>query len=189
MKKRKDQLIVLSVVCCLFSGFFSGCGYTTRSAISGEFRTVYIAPFVNKIDITKESDVGSQYKVYRPLLETDITREVNHKFLWDGNLKPVSSEKADLTLKGELVEFVRDPVRYDDNEEVEEYRLNLRVNLTLWDNRKDKLVWEEKNFTGDTTYFTSFHPVVSERITESQAITNAITDLARRIVERTVEEW
>jgi hypothetical protein len=123
------------------------------------------------------------------MLESEVTRAVNNKFLFDGNLKPAKQELADVVLKGELVEFRRDPLRYTENNEVAEYRINVVVNINLWDNRENKLIWEENNFTGDTTYFTSYYSVASERKEESVAVTDAINDLARRIVERAVEQW
>jgi len=179
------KLLIFGVGLATSSLQLAGCGYTTRSMISNKFRTIYIASFVNKIDITKETDVGNKYKIYRPYLETDITRAVINKFLLDGNLKIAKEEAADLILRGELVEFRKDPLRYSDSDEVEEYRVNLVVNLTLWDNKDDKLVWEEKNFTADTTYFTTGSSAKSE----ATAINDAVTDLAKRIVERTVEQW
>jgi len=163
----------------------SGCGYTTRSMISTEFRTIYVRPFVNKIDITTETDTASKYKIYKPLLETDITKSVINKFLFDGNLRLVKTESADLVLKGELVGFHRDPLRYTESDEVEEYRLNLVVNISLWNNKKNKIIWEENNFTGNATYFTTGQAAKSEET----AINDAINDLARRIVEHTVEQW
>lgn len=167
----------------------AGCGYTTRSMISNKYRTIYIQPFINKIDITQETDVAAKYKIYRPGLETDITKSVVNKFLLDGNLKPANLESADLTLKSELVEFRKDPLRYSDSDEVEEYRVNLVVNISLWNNKENRLVWEENNFTGDTTYFTNFATGGAVIKSEAQAINDAIGDLVRRIVERVVEEW
>lgn len=187
-KSVKQILMVLAISHLPFAIW--GCGYTTRSMISSKFKTIYIKPFVNKIDITFETDAGNKYKIYKPMLETDITKSVVNKFLWDGNLRPIQKESADLILKGELVEFRRDPLRYTDSDEVEEYRVNLIVNISLWDNRENKLLWEENNFTGDYTYFTSYAtaPSITTK-TDAQAITEATTDLARRIVERTVEVW
>jgi len=188
-QKQITQIIVLSTLYSLLSTL-SGCGYTTRSMVSSKFKTIYITPFANKIDITKETDTADKYKVYKPLLETDITRTVINRFLWDGNLKPVQKEVADLVLKGELIEFRRDPVRYtQDGNEVEEYRLNLVVNISLWNNKEEKLIWEQNGFTGDTTYFTTFSPITTSRKSEDVAIKDALDDLGRRIVERTVEEW
>ncbi|MDD4899123.1 MAG: hypothetical protein PHG68_00820, partial [Candidatus Omnitrophica bacterium] len=68
-------------------------------------------------------------------------------------------------------------------------RVNVRVNMTLWDNRANMLLWQESNFTGYADYYTSFYPVASERKDESVAVTQALDDLARRVVERAVEEW
>jgi hypothetical protein len=174
-------------MCLVF--LIAGCGYSTRSIISNKYKTICIIPFVNKIDITNQLDTASKYKVYKPLLDTDITKEVSSRFLKDGNLKIAPKESADLILKGEVVDFVRDPLRYTDDNDVQEYRLNIRVNISLWNNRDNKLIWEENNFTGEATYFTSYYPVASQRISESTAINNAILDLARRIVDRTIEEW
>ena len=123
------------------------------------------------------------------MLETEVTRAVNNKFLFDGNLKPTDKDSADLALKGDLIDFRRDPLRYTENDEVAEYRINIVVNISLWDNRENKEIWQENGFTGDTSYFTSYYSVASERKEESVAVTDAINDLARRIVERAVEQW
>ena len=71
------------------------------------------------------------------------------------------------------------------NEDVEEYRITISVSLTLWDFAEDKAVWTESSFSGDTTYFTT-GPLAKS---EGTAVEDAIKDLARRIVERTVENW
>ncbi|MDD4939014.1 MAG: LPS assembly lipoprotein LptE [Candidatus Omnitrophica bacterium] len=172
----------------LISAMITGCGYTTRSAISNKYTTIYIAPFLNKIDITREAGSGYKYRIYRPMLESDITRKVTNKFLFDGNLRPVKTENADLVLKGELVEFRRDPLRYTENDEVEEYRINILVNLALWDKKEDMLVWQENSFTGDFTYFTDSTTAGTPK-SEDVAVNDALDELARRIVERTVEQW
>ncbi|MDD5155115.1 MAG: LptE family protein [Candidatus Omnitrophica bacterium] len=163
----------------------AGCGYTTRSMIAGKYRTIYVTPFINKIDITSDVYTSNRYKIYRPLIESDVTRAVVNKYLFDGNLKPTDKDWADVVLKGELISFNPDPVRYTDNDNVAEYRINIVVNISLWDNRNNKLIWQENGFTGDSTYFTSGQFAQSE----DSAVTNAINDLARRIVERTVEQW
>jgi len=184
-KKQVTHIVILSTIYYLLSTVLTGCGYTTRSMISDKFRTIYVTPFVNKVDITNESYTENKYRIYRPTLETDITKSVTNKFLFDGNLKPVKEQNADLILKGELMEFRRDPLRYDSNDNVTEYRLNLVVNISLWDRKADRLVWEENGFTGNTSYFTTGTQAKSE----ATAVNDALTDLARRIVERTVEQW
>jgi hypothetical protein len=168
----------------------SGCGYTTRSAICEHYRTVYVQPFVNKINITGEADAASKYKINKPMVETDVTRAVVSKFLLDGNLRPVKEGEADLILKGEVVEFRQDALRYTENDDVEEYRLNIIVNISMWNAKENRLLWEEKGFTGYDDYFTTYASSSAvDKKTMYEATPGAIDDLARRIVERTVEEW
>lgn len=163
----------------------SGCGYTTRSLLPPNFKTIYVSSFVNGIKISAEQSNYRMYRGYRPGMETDLTRKVIDDYLFDGNLSIVSEDAADLILKGELTDFKRDPVRYDSNDNVEEYRIKLIVDLELIDAKNKKTVWKEKSFAGETTYRTGG----SLSKSEDAAVNDAIDDLARRIVERTVEAW
>lgn len=179
--KRINSLIVL--FCLLVN--LAGCGYTTRSLLHSQYKTIYITQFNNKIDITKDGDSFTTHKIYRPMLETDITKSTINRYLFDGNLRPSKNESADLVLKGDLVEFRRDAVRYNNSDDVEEYRISISVDISLWDKKEDKLIWQEKHFTGDSTYFT----VGINAKSEATAVNDALNDLSRRIVERTVEQW
>ncbi len=90
---------------------------------------------------------------------------------------------AEWILRGELINYRKDPLRYtgtDDND-VAEYRVNLTVKLKLYTDRGETLLWEVDNFTGDATYFI--------QQSESAAITKAVEDLARRIVNRVIDVW
>jgi len=184
MKNKLSFFLFLTTICCLLATGLTGCGYTTRSMLYGKYKTIYIAPFLNKVDITQESYSANKYRIYRPMLETDITKKVINRYLFDGNLKPAKESLADLVLKGELIEYRKDPLSYDSNvENVTEYRVNIYVNLSLWDQKENKLLWQENNFNGNYSY------LVSSASGEATAVTNAVEDLARRIVERTVEQW
>ena len=189
-RNRTGLFLSLTTIFYLFTTLLSGCGYTTRSMLSGKYRTIYITPFLNKVDITQEGYSANKYRIYRPMLETDITRRVINRYLFDGNLKPAKEDLADLVLKGELVEYRKDPLSYtSDNNDVTEYRINIYVNLSLWDKKENKLLWEENRFNGNYSFFTSFASGNVAQISEDTAVNNAIEDLSRRIVERTVEQW
>jgi len=164
----------------------SGCGYTTRSQITEKYKTIYIRQFQNNIDITAESSAARKLKTNYPAIETDITQAVIDRFIWDGDIRPSREEDADLILKGIVTEFRRDSLRYvRTTEEVEEYRITLVVNLSLIDKKENKMLWQENNLVGDTSYFTE--GLMAEP--EQQAIQKAVEDIARRIVERVVEDW
>ena len=191
MKNKISFFVVFAVALFLLVSVFSGCGYTTRSMLYGKYNTIYVAPFLNKVDVTQEAYSASKYRIYRPMLETDITRKVINRYFFDGNLKLTKEPDADLVLKGELIEYRKDPLSYTANtENVTEYRINIYVNLSLWDTKENKLLWQENNFNGNYSYLTSYNANSSAiEVPEATAVNYAIDDLSRRIVERTVEQW
>jgi Lipopolysaccharide-assembly len=190
MKKRSNLFFLISLGFLLTAGL-TGCNYTTRSMLYGNYATIYVAPFANKVDITQEAFSANKYRIYRPRLETDITQKVINRYLFDGNLRPAKEETADLILKGELIEYRKDPLSYTTStENVTEYRINIYVNLSLWDAKTNKLLWQENNFNGNYSFFTAENAnSASVKVPEAIAVNNAVDDLARRIVERTVEQW
>ena len=173
---------LLAAGCCLLA---AGCGYTARPGLASYLKTVYVKPFVNRIDLTQLASDYQQYPMYRHGLEIEITKAIMNRFQFTGLLRPTQSEQADSRLEGELVEFRRDALRFSASQQVEEWRLNLVVNLRFYDLHNNQLMWEEGRFTGDTTYFATGANAESE----SAAINRAVQDLARRIIERTVENW
>jgi len=173
---------LLSAVCCLL---VFGCGYTTRPGLATHLRTIYVKPFVNKIDLTVLPTNQQQFPVYRHGMEVDLTNAVINRYQFTGLLRPASAERADCRLEGELLEFRRDALRYDASRAVEEWRLNIVVNLKFVDQTTNTVLWEEQGFTGDTTYFA----LGANAESETSALSRARTDLARRIVERSVESW
>ena len=94
MKKRINLFLFLATICFLLTIGLTGCGYTTRSMLYGKYNTIHVAPFLNKVDITNESFSANKYRIYRPMLETDITKKVINRYLFDGNLKPAKEAAA-----------------------------------------------------------------------------------------------
>ena len=183
MKEYLRNLIIASLI---FITFIPGCGYTTRSLLPSNFKSIYVENFKNSINVSAEQTNLRMYRGYRPGMEVDLTKAVKDRYLFDGNLKIANEgDGADLVLKANLVDFKRDALRYDTNDNVEEYRIKLIVNMELTDAKAGKTVWKEKGFAGETTYTTRG----SSARSESAAVNDAILDLARRIVERTVEAW
>ena len=179
---RSVFLLRLTASCFLLT---SGCGYTTRPGLASYLKTIYVEPFTNAIDITQLSPGRNELPFYRPGMEVDITNAVVRRFQFTGLLRPAGPDRADARLEGDLIAFRRDALRYDASQQVEEWRLNVVVNLRFIDQRTQSVTWEEENFTGDTTYFA----LGANAESEAKALDRALNDLARRIVERTVENW
>jgi len=159
----------------------SGCGYSTKSTLPSSIKTIHVEPFKNSINYTDET----VRNVYLPLLEVDARNAVINRFLFNGTLKIAPPETADLILKGNLVGFSRSALRYTEDEDIEEYRIYVAVTFELYNQNADKVDWIESGFTGNASYFLTGPDASSEE----SAIDEALIDLARRIVERTVEDW
>ena len=177
---KKNSFFIILVFVILY-----GCGYTTRSILPSGEPSLCVDNFVNKIDITAEVTEKKVYYAYSPGMEANITRKVIDKFILDGNFELKGMKKAGLLLKGQLTDFRREPLRYDANDNVIEYRLSVIVDIELHNLKEGKIVWREKDFAGESTYRTTGQFTKSE----NTALEEAISDLARRIVERTVENW
>ena len=182
MRERRCSAVLFA---CLLMCVMSGCGYTTRVYI-GPYKTMYVAPFKNSINIASAKSEFANYTSYYPLLESTITRKVVERFIFDGNVKVAKEENADAIIKGELVGYNRSALTYaQNNEDVTEYRLTLTINLELYNNKTKKAIWRKDGFSANTTYFTTGAQAISEKT----ALDNAIVDLARRIVESVTEAW
>ena len=59
MKKEYLMKIAVMLLVTIFS--IAGCGYTTRSLLPSQFKTIYVENFVNKIKVTAESSDERMY--------------------------------------------------------------------------------------------------------------------------------
>ena len=177
---KKNLFFIIGIFVILY-----GCGYTARSVLPGGESLLHVDNFVNKIDITTEVTEEKIYYAYKPGMEADITRKVIDRFILDGNFQLKGLKKTQFLLKGQLTDFRREPLRYDASDNVIEYRLSVVVDIEFYDLKEGKIVWREKDFAGESTYRTTGQFTKSENV----AMEEAISDLARRIVERAVENW
>lgn len=170
---RFSWLFVLTSFCIL-----SGCGYTQQTHLPGDIKTVAVPTFKNEIPPKDQF-------AYRPGLETELTNAIRDRFIFDGNLKVVEESKADAILKGSVISYEQEALRFDRLESVNEYRLFLVVKFKLIDRRTKKVLIEEPNFSGRTEFFVSRSPNSTRRTSAN----SASSDLARSLVDRIVEEW
>ena len=166
----------------LFLGLFlslqSACGYTRKAVLPNGIQTIHVETFQNKIPL------GRVY-AYEPGLEIKITNAVIRRLHVDGNLKVVPRETADAILEGDLVGFDQEGVRFTGLERIEEYRLYVVTALRLKDRKTGQVIWEEPNFSGDSSYFVQG----SRATSRNEAADKAMDRLARNVVDRIVEDW
>ncbi|MCM8781607.1 MAG: LPS assembly lipoprotein LptE [Candidatus Omnitrophica bacterium] len=184
MKGLRFNSLLFTVYCLLFTVY--GCGYTTKSLLPSYIKTVYVENFKNSIDITAEVSNKKPYSLYKPGLETEITKAIIDRFIYDGNLKVVKNrDEADAILNGELIEYVKEPLRYDTNDNVIEYKVRVVVSAQFLDKRENKVIWQAASFSGEASQRTQGSLEKSEETAKDEAI----ADVARRILEKTIEVW
>ena len=155
-----------------------GCGYTQDVKLPNDIKTITVETFKNEIPPQEQF-------AYRPGLEIDLRNALVERFLQDGNLKVVDESQADAILKGSIIAYEQEGLRFDNLESIEEYRLFLVVKFQLIDRRTNKVIINEPNFSGRAEFFVNRNPANNRRTSA-----NAATfDLARSLVDRIVEEW
>ena len=170
---RKIGILSLVVVMAL-----SGCGYTRKTVLPRNVKTIYVETVKNKLDAQK-------IYAYQPGLEMDITNAVIQRLQQDGSLRVVEQKKADCILKTDLVSLEQEGLRFTSLEGVAQYRLFIVVRLRLVDAKTGDLIWEEPNFSGSTEYYVT--TVTS--IGQQKAAVDAVHRLAYNIVDRITEDW
>ncbi len=156
----------------------AGCGYTQRSVLPGGIRSIHVAVFKNAIP-------ADRIYTYRPGLEMELTNAISRRFNFDGNLKVTSKDKADALLEGAIISYEQEPLRYTTADRPLENRLHLVADIKLVNLKTGQVMWHESNFSGSAIYEVN-DEIGTRRVT---AATDAVTELARNIVDRVVEDW
>jgi outer membrane lipopolysaccharide assembly protein LptE/RlpB len=170
------KLLVLSLI------LLCACGYTTRGFVYSSDK-IFIAPSVNKINITSENRRYSNFTVYPILLEQRLTNKIINRFNVDGHLKVVSKAENALKLTSEITAYTKEAMRYDASEDVKEQRLRLHVKIKVF-NPEGGII-KEKDVVGETSFFLTGPNSVSETTAQG----DLVDDTSRRILEAVVEEW
>lgn len=158
-------------LCSVLLGLLGGCGYTFQSVLPRNIQSIAVTPFENQ--------------TFEPGLEIDFNKKLTDRILFEKIARLTDDARSEAILKGTLLEYQREPLRYTEAEEVQEYRLKLAVGVMLEDSKTGEILWREDRFTGETTFFTSGSLVKSE----SAARDELFDDLARRLVGRLAEGW
>jgi len=154
----------------------AGCGemggYQSKPLIlPPHIRTIAVRPVVNKTQF-----IG---------LEEKLTLRVSEEFLRDGRLPLINNEnQADGVVVGEIVRYIREPISYDSNHVVEEFKLWVVINLRFIDRINKAVAWEEPRLEHTYRYFVETRP---GGITEEEARLQLWDLFARDIVKRTIE--
>jgi hypothetical protein len=156
----------------------SSCGYrfTPIGGIIPEgARTIAILAFLNGTN--------------EPYVDVEVTKAVVEEFAVDGRLKVVSSESADLVLKGSVTKFVTTPSGYTTDNYVQSYTVSISVNVSVEDMKTSEIIWQE---AGLGSVFVTSYPVTpgditATKIAKNAALQNISRDVASTLRSRLLE--
>ncbi len=167
------------IIAVLFFNF--GCGYSFR-ALRLDAKTIFIAPIKNNLSIADRYSNLNELQRYYPNLETKVREKLINRFLFDGQLKPVSTiSNADLELEVVLRSFLKEPVSYDNSNNVIRWRISIGCDVKLKKSSPNTTV------SSATVYGEYLYTANTE--SEDVAIDKAVDDLSKRIVDWIVAGW
>jgi len=151
-----------------------GCGKQPASVLPTSIKKIAVSNFAN---------TTVHYGI-----EDKLTTKVVDEFLRDGRLEVVKPEQADALLTGTIVRYSLEPVSYDAQSVIEQYKLYIGVDVTFKDQNLNAVLWTESNIHEDYTYYVTAK--AGQLVESENDAQEAVTDLlSRDIVRRTVVGW
>jgi len=154
----------------------AGCGYHLvgyGSSLPAHIKTIAIPTF-------KNSSI-------EPSIHLDATDSIRRAFISDGRLKLIDVKRADLIIKGTLINYQLQPVSFSAQDTVDEYIIRLGVQIEAYDRIKKRiLVKQEFNTQWDYRVTSS---VIDSESAKNSALIEAYNDLADRLVSIIIEQF
>jgi len=162
MKQTPVTLILFLTIIC------AGCGvYTFNPKGKSDIQNIAIEPFENK---TGEFGLADR-----------ITEIVIDAFIADGTMKIVPADNADVYLTGVLTRYERVPHKFDENDQVEEYKILMDFEIVLKNSKDDSEKWRQR-LTQEGIYN-------ANEETEEDGQKRAGQRLVEAIINKTTKSW
>ncbi|MGD8717842.1 MAG: LptE family protein [Candidatus Zixiibacteriota bacterium] len=149
------------------------CGpYTFNPNLPGHIKSVAIPLFKNP-------------RTFKYGAERVLTDAVINEFVADGSLDVAGENVADSKLTVEIVNYKKEALSYDVQEVVKEYNLAVVISATFTDLTTNQVLWQEPSLYESVSYYA----VGGRAETEDEALDRLAEELARKIVNRTLQGW
>lgn len=162
------HFIVLLSILCLY-----GCGYKPFTPLRSEnIRDIYIPTFKNS--------------TYYAGISAAVTDTLRREIILDGTFNLEDKENAQAILTGEVTDYRRTPLIYNEEENIIGGNLTIEITARFVSLPERKILWEEEFTENESVnYFLAGNLAKTE-----EEVTEWVADkIARRIVERITEHW
>jgi outer membrane lipopolysaccharide assembly protein LptE/RlpB len=165
MVLRRERFLAAAIILALSS---LGCGvYSFSGSMRSGMKSIAVPVFENK---------SVEYGIAE-----ELTAGVVDRFVSDNTLKVVPRAKADVVLEATIQSYERVAYTYDENDQVQEYKVNISVAARLAKS-DGEVVWEDGSLTAFGIY-------KADAETEDEGKSRAIEKIAEDMVNRTVRDW
>ncbi len=166
--KNKTSIAYL-VFSLLFIISIGGCGYSSKSLLRSNVRSIYIPIFDNDT-------------FYRGF-EFDLTEAIRDQILLRTRLDIVDKDEADSVLFGKISAVNENMLIGDTSDNIVESRITISAEVRWIDKRTGRTIIERKNIKMPAEF------IVRRNETLSSSSKTAFVKLAQRIVDVMEEEW
>ncbi len=169
-KKIIPILLLVSLTACGYQ--LAGRGAGTGSA-SGKYK-VFVRMFRNDS--------------YEPLVEKDVTAALKEEIAIDGRWMLTDEGDADILVNGKVRKVDLEPLSYDPQERILEYRLIMHTDVKVSDIKTKKVIWKKNNFTSYADYRVTVD-VTKSKIRKEEAIKYASKRFAEEFIIRVLDRF
>jgi hypothetical protein len=158
--------VVLFVVLIIPAG---GCGYSSKSLLRSNVRSIYIPIFDNN--------------TFRRGFEFELTKAIRDQILMRTRLNIVNKDEADSVLLGKIAQVYENVLIEDTRDNIVESRVVIVVDVRWIDRRTGRTIIERRNIQAPAEF------IVLRNETLTSASNEAFVRVARHIVEVMQEDW
>lgn len=162
--------MIRRILSMLMLSLCAGCGaYSVSGSLPGHIKTAAVPLFENET-----VEVG---------LVEEISARIRDAIISDGNMKVVSEFQADAIVTGTIVDVIEEAETYSKDEQAEQFKIRIFADVTFFDRKKNRVIWEEKNMEG----WANFN--ATDPSSREEGINEALDMLAKQIIDNTVSGW
>lgn len=167
--KKRNKLLLLTILLLASSCWY----YSFKGTLPPHIKTIAIPTFDNQ---TAEFNI-----------EETITDGIRAQFIQENILKLRDENDSDSILSGKILSVTDSPLVYKDTqlgEEVEEYRVTIKVSIEWYDRINDKIILK-KQVTG----YGDYDPSGATDNTREKALDEAIKQISEEIINSILAIW
>lgn len=167
--KCKYALSIVFVILAMFCLSLAGCGYSSKSLLRTNVRSIYIPIFEND--------------TFRRGYEFELTKAVRDQILMRTRLDIVDKDEADSILFGKIARVDEGIMIEDTRDNIVESRVTVGIDIRWVDKRTGRAIVDRKNIKAPAEF------IVRRYETLDSASEESLVGVAQNIIAAMEEDW